>query len=123
MATQKVLLGELVIDKEPPIELRVELPRADVVKKAAAMKDRLAYLLDTRFRPSDPEPPNPASLTVENVAEMLHCRRRTVLRMIRRGDLHPHNGDDGELCFDRGEVERVRYVPLSGKLSRWIPPI
>ena len=115
-----MLLGELVIDKEPPIELYVELPRDQVVKKAAAMKDRLAFLLDTRFRPSDPEPPNSTDLTVEEVAELFHCRVGTVLRMIRRGHLHPRTGDDGESYFDRAEVERVNRAPLSAKLSRFV---
>ena len=118
MDTQKVLLGELVIDNEPPIELRADLPSGEVRKRTAALKDRLAYLLDTRFRPADPEPPR--ILTVEDVADLLHCRCRTVLRMIRRGDLHPRNGEDGELYFDRAEVERVQYLPLGGKLTRLI---
>ena len=56
MRTRWVLLGELVIDTEPPIELRAELASTEAGKKAAVLKDRLAYLLDTRFRPADPEP-------------------------------------------------------------------
>ena len=119
MATQKVLLGELVIDNEPPIELRADLPFGEVGKRTAVLKDRLAYLLDTRFRPADPEPPK--TLTVEDVADLLHCRCRTVLRMIRHGDLHSIVGDDGELYFDRAEVEGIRHVPLATILSRLIP--
>ena len=46
--------GELVIDTEPPIELRAELASTEAGKKAAVLKDRLAYLLDTRFRPAIP---------------------------------------------------------------------
>ena len=87
MRTQEVLLGQLVIEREPPIELRAELPCVEAARKAAVLKDRLAYLLDTRFRPSDPEPRPLPGLTVQEVAELLHCRCKTVLRMIKRGEL------------------------------------
>jgi hypothetical protein len=108
--------------KEPPIQLRVELPCAEVGKKSAVLKDRLAYLLDTRFRPANAEPLQKPKLTVTNVAELLHCRCVTVLLMIKRGQLHPFNGDDDELYFDPEEVAGVRHVPLNRILSRLIPP-
>jgi hypothetical protein len=118
--TQRVLLGEMVIDREPPIELYVELPRAEVGKKSATLKERLAFLLDTRFRPASPESPKSSSLTVQEVADLLHCRCRTVLRMIRGGQLHPFSEEDGELYFDRAEVESIRSVPVSSKLFRLV---
>lgn len=108
MRTQRVLLGEMLIEKEPPIELYVELPRSEVGKRSAAMKDRLAYLLDTRFRPANPVPAHKLKLTVEDVADLLHCRCRTVMRMVRRGELHPVSDEDSELYFDPAEVENVR---------------
>jgi hypothetical protein len=120
MRTRRVSLGELVIDKEPPIELRAELPSVEAGKKAAVLKDRLAYLLDTRFRPADPEPPETPGLTVEEVAESLHCRFRTVSQMIRRGKLHPVT-DAGELYFDPSEVASVTHVPINSGLSRLVP--
>lgn len=56
MRQQRVLLGELMIDREPPIQLHVELPSDEAAKKVAALKERLVFLLDTRFRPANPEP-------------------------------------------------------------------
>jgi excisionase family DNA binding protein len=121
MRTRRVLLGELVIGSEPAIELRAELPCREASKKAAVLKDRLAYLLDTRFRPAEPEPPETPGLTVEEVAESLHCRCRTVLQMIRRGKLHPVSDEDGELYFDPAEVANVTHVPINSGLSRLVP--
>jgi Helix-turn-helix domain len=88
------------------------LPVSFAGSKAAILKDRLAFLLDTRFRPSAPESPPRPGLTVEEVADRLHCRCRTVLRMIRRGDLRPFNGEDGELYFDPAEVAGIKAVPM-----------
>jgi len=122
MRTQRVLLGQLVIDKELPIDLFAEVPFAKAGKNVAVLKDRLAYLLDARFRPSDPLPPNNHGLTVEDVAGLLHCRCLAVVRMIRRGDLHPVSDEDGELYFDPEEIASVRRVPINPKLSLLIPP-
>lgn len=121
MRTQRVLLGAIVIYKEPAIELFVDLPEDEVRKQSAILKDRLAYLLDTRFQPSEPVRIRHPGLTVEDVATELHCRCRTVLRMVKRGDLHPTADDDGELYFDAGEVSRMNYVSLSRKVARLIP--
>ena len=121
---QRVLLGEMVIDREPPIELHVELPYAETHKKSAALKDRLAYLLDTRFRPADPNPePEPCqshTLTVAGVADLLRCHCQTVLRMMRRGRLHPVSDEHGELQFDPAEIESVRYISPGSVISRFI---
>ncbi len=122
MRTQRVLLGQLVIEKEPPIDLFAKLPSAEAGKKAALLKDRLAFLLDTRFQPSDPHPLQSPGLTVEDVADSLHCRCRTVLRMIKCGELHPFSDEDGELYFDPKEVENITHVPLSTTVSRLVPP-
>lgn len=74
-------------------------------------------LLDTRFRAA---PPEFERLTLEQVAEALHCRGRTVLRMIERGTLHPVE-ESGEMFFEHSEVERVRNLPISPILLRLIP--
>jgi len=121
MRTQRVLLGQLVFDREPPIDLFVELPSEEVRTKSVVLKDRLAELLNTRFQPSDPLPPPRLGPTVEDVAALLHCRCRTVLRMIEHGQLHPFSDEDGELYFDREEVAKIAHIPLSPKLSRLIP--
>jgi hypothetical protein len=121
MRIQRVLLGELVIDGESPIELRAELPSAEVREKAAVLKDRLAYLLDTRFRPADPEPFPLHDLTVEDVAGLLHCSCRIVLQMVKRGKLHPFSDENGEPYFQREEVALVAHLPLGHGLSRIVP--
>jgi hypothetical protein len=122
MRTQRVLLGQLVIDRELPIDLFAEVPSSEASEAVASLKDRLAFLLDARFHPSDPLPPPRLGPTVEDVAEMLQCRCRTVLRMVRQGQHHPSADEDGELYFDRAEVARIVHVPLSPKLSRLVPP-
>lgn len=119
MRTQRVLLGQMILDREPPIDLLVDLPCDSMTKKAAWLKDRLAFLLDTRFKPAAPEP---MRLTVEQVAEILNCRCRTVQRMIERGQLRPVE-INGELYFDRAQVESIRHLPVSLKLFRLIPPL
>jgi len=117
MLRQWVVLGELVIDKDAPIELHVELPAADARAKSAALKDRLAFLLDTRFRPAGPMSLEEARLSVVEVAKLLRCRCVGVKKMIGRGRLHPISDEDGELYFDRAEVESVRTA--SAKLYRF----
>lgn len=119
MRTQRVLLGELVIDREPSIELYAELPLAQVRKQSAALKDKLIYLLDTRFRPAEP-PKSISSLTIEDVAGVLHCRCSNVIRMMKQGKLHPFSDEDGELYFDPIEVEGIRHIPISPTLSRLV---
>lgn len=122
MRSQRVLLGELITDKEPPIELYAELSSADTRKKCAALKDRLAYLLDARFRPSAPIVGALPGMTVEEVAEQLHCACLTVLRLVRRGKLRPIcESDDSEPYFDPAEVAGIRGVPLGSILSKSIP--
>ncbi len=120
MRKQRVLLGELRIEREAPIELFAALPCAEARQRAAALKDKLAFLLDTRFWPANPEPPEIPGLTVIEVATLLHCRCVTVLRMIQRGQLHPGENDD-DLIFDPAEVARLKHVPISREVSRLIP--
>ena len=117
MRRLRVLLGQMTIDREPPIDLTVELPADTVVKQSARLKDRLVYLLDTRFRPS---PPELMRLTVEQVAQKLGCRSLTVERMIRQGKLAPIE-ENGEFYFDRQQVEAIRETPISAVISRLIP--
>ena len=56
------------------------------------LKQTLAGLLDTRFKTCDSEeqkaPPD-ALITIDEVLESWHCHRVTVLRLMRRGLLHP----------------------------------
>jgi hypothetical protein len=116
MAKRRVWLGQIILDKEPPINLFAELPLETVAKKAAYLKERLAFLLDIRFSGA---PPESQRLTFEEVAQTLHCSGRTVLRMIERDRLHPLE-ENGEIYFERFEIEHVRHFPISLILPRLI---
>ena len=48
-----------------------------------------------------------ALMTVDEVTELFRCHRITVLRLIKRGQLHPVE-IDGDLRFDRAEVLRLK---------------
>src|SRR5262249_6750687 len=109
--------GQLVLDSEYPIDLHVELPVAEAVKRSAELKDHLAFLLDTRFHPS---PPQPSHLTIRQVALMLGCRCRTILRMVERGQLRAVE-ENGELYFERDEIESIRFVPINQQISKLVP--
>ena len=102
MDKQSVLIGEIVLDHEPRISLYadtlVPLSKAGV----AVMKDKLANILDTRFRPA--APPLNAEMTIDEVTALWHCPRATVLRRIRAGEIHPIQRDE-QVLFDRSEVE------------------
>jgi hypothetical protein len=110
MDKQSVLIGEVILDQEPRIALYAETEIPLSPEGIAVLKDKLANLLDTRFRPPGPLPR--FGLTVEDVAALLHCRCRTVLRMIKQGQLHPISDEDGELYFDREEVAKIAHIPL-----------
>jgi hypothetical protein len=118
MRKQRVLLGQVMLNGEPPMDLFVDLPIDTAAKKAAALKERLAYILDTRFQPSDPES---SELTAEQVTKILRCTHLSLLRLIRSGKLHPVLGDDGGPRFDSTEVAAIRHVPISRVLLKLLP--
>jgi excisionase family DNA binding protein len=47
-------------------------------------------------------------LTVDEVTELWHCHRLTVLRLMKRERLHVVKVVDGEPRFDRDEVLRLK---------------
>lgn len=107
MDKQSVVIGEIVIDADTPVTLRAEVPEDTSRTRIALLKYKLAYLLDTRFRPAAPEPG--AQMTIDEVTTLWHCRRATVLRRMKAGELHPVSDEDGELRFDRAEVEKLTH--------------
>jgi hypothetical protein len=109
------------MDMDPPIELHVELPCAEAREKSDVLKERLVNLLSTRFRPACPESAPRYGLTVEAVAELLHCRCETIFEMIKRGNLHPLSDEDGELHFDPAEIASVTHIRIGARLSRLVP--
>ncbi len=106
MRTQSVCIGEIVIDAEP-ITLRAEISGKTSPARIALLKYKLAYLLDTRFRPSPP--PAGTEMTIDEVTALWHCHRVTVLRRMKSGELHAVSDEDGELRFDRAEVARLKH--------------
>lgn len=48
------------------------------------------------------------AITVREAAEVLGMNRRTVLRIIQRGDLRKKPGQPGIILLDAAEVERFR---------------
>jgi hypothetical protein len=120
MDKQAVLIGEIILNLEPRITLYAETVIPLSPEGIAALKDKLVNLLDTRFHPSEPVSPaqraRPApdgrSLTVEDAAALLHCRCRTVLKMVKRGELHPTSDEDGELYFNPEEIASVAHLPI-----------
>jgi hypothetical protein len=121
MDKQAVLIGEIILNQEPRITLFAESSIPVSPEGIAVLKDKLANLLDTRFRPSEPEPLPLPGLTVEEVAALLHCRCLTVLKMVRQGKLFPVSTEDGEMYFDREKVEKIAHIPIGPKLSRIVP--
>ena len=103
MSKQQVLIGEILLDGEP-LSLRVEVGEPVSRARSAILKYKLAYLLDTRFRPAAPEPSKEMGL--DEVMALWGCHRVTVLRRLERGELHPID-KGGDLRFDRAEVERL----------------
>ena len=102
MDRQSVLIGEIVIDQEPRIALYAQTDIPISREGIAVLKDKLAYLLDSRFRPAEPPAPR-REMTISEVIETWHCYRSTVLRFVREGLLHPTQVN-GDLRFDRLEV-------------------
>jgi hypothetical protein len=94
------------LDYEPRIALyaQSEIPLSS--EGIGVLKDKFSYLLDARFKPSEPEASNPF-MTMFEVAKVCHCTWATVARMSRDGRLHPVMLND-EPWFERKEVERVR---------------
>jgi excisionase family DNA binding protein len=103
MSKQRVLIGEIVLDGEP-VSLRVEAAEQVSRARSAILKYKLAFLLDSRFRPAPPEPSN--EKTIDEVTALWGCHRVTVLRRLESGELHPID-QGGDVRFDRAEVERL----------------
>lgn len=121
MDKQAVLIGEIILSQEPRITLYAESPIPVSREGIAILKDKLVNLLDTRFRPAQPEPLPFPGLTVEEVAGLLRCRCLTVLKMVRQGKLFPISTEDGEMYFSREEVAKIAHIPIGQGLSRIVP--
>ena len=107
MDTQSVLIGQIVLGNEPRISLYAETPVPLSREGIATLKDKLATILDSRFRASDP--PCREEMSIAEVAARWHCRAATVLRRIRTGELHPIERNN-DVFFRRSEVERLSFT-------------
>ena len=111
MGKRSMLIGEIILNQEPRIVLYAETEIPLSPEGIKLLKDGLANQFDVRFRPFDPGPLPRYSLTVEDVAALLHHSCQSVLRMIDQGRLHPISDEDGELYFDREEVAKLAHLP------------
>jgi hypothetical protein len=107
METQSVVIGEIVLDPTSA-PLRVETSEPLSTARIALLKYKLAFLLDSRFRPAAPEPSD--EMTLDEVLALWKCRRVTVLRRMKAGELHAIERD-GQMRFDRTEIERLVRAP------------
>ena len=107
MDKQSVRIGEIVLNNEPRIALyaesRVPLSSAGI----AVLKNKMAFLLDTHFRASDPDH---RYVSMTEVEERWSCSAVRIARLVRRGRLHPMVLND-EAFFDIDEVARVLTRP------------
>jgi hypothetical protein len=117
MGKQAVLIGEIILDQKPRVTLYAETQIPVSPEGIAVLKDKLVYLLDTRFEPAEPEPLR-LGLTVEDVAGLLHCRCLTVLKVVKQGKVFPISIEDGEMYFNREEIAKIAHIPLSPNVSR-----
>ena len=112
MDKQAVLLGEIILNQEPRIALYAESQISASPERIAVLKDKLATLLDSRFRPSEPEALSLPGLTIEDVAALLHCRCLTVLKMVRQGKLFPSTPKTGKCTSTARKWRRLRTSRL-----------
>jgi len=103
MNERNVVLGEIVLNGES-IALRAEIAGPIIPARVELIKYKLAYLLDTRFKPAPP--PERKEMTIDELTARWKCHRVTILRRIQMGDLHPI-GRGRAMRFDREEIDRL----------------
>jgi hypothetical protein len=121
MRTRRASRGDIVIGGEYPTDVYAEQPFADVDEQTPVGDGRPVDLPEIPLLPADLELPSRRGFTLEDVAESLHCPNRTVLRMIKSGELHPLSDEDGDMYFDPADIPGIA-VPISPSLSRLVPP-
>lgn len=104
MDERKVVLGEIALNGESVV-LRAEIAGPIVPARVELIKYKLAYLLDTRFKPAPPA--QNKEMAVDKLTARRKSRRVTILRRIEVGELNPIQRRGG-IRFDREEVERLR---------------
>ena len=118
MRTQRICLGELVFDGEPPIWLHADLPILRISENSAALQQSLRELLGHHFRPADRHSSKDVKLTVADVADWLGCTSFKVQQMVKLSRLHPVSDEDGERYFEAAEVRRIKCIPISRPSKR-----
>jgi len=103
MDERNVVLGEIVLDRES-IVLHAEMAGPMIPARIALIKYKLAFILDTRFKPAPP--PESKEMTIDELTVRWKCHSTIILRRIEAGELHPIERD-GEMLFDREEVDRL----------------
>ena len=110
MARRLRLLGTLELQNEPPILLCAYSQKNKDARHEASLRRRLLDLLDGPFHPLSTameESTRCRLISVDELLALWGCHRITVLRLIKRGQLHPIGPPD-EMYFDRAEVDGIR---------------
>ena len=103
MEKQSVLIGEIVLENEPRIALYAQTPIPLSNTGVVVLKDKLAFLLDSRFHASDPSRPY---MSIAEIQEKWNCPPAKIAHLVRCDRLHPLVMND-EAYFDPAEVARV----------------
>jgi hypothetical protein len=119
-STRPVCIGELIVDGQTSIGLLAELPGSEVCEKAALLQESLAQLLGSRFRPANPASFPKPKFTLSDVADWLDCSAASVQRMVELRRLHPVSDEDGELYFDRAEIQSLKRISINQKVAKII---
>lgn len=105
MDKRSVLIGEIVLGSEPRIALYAENPVPLSNAGVAVLKDKLAFILDTRFRPSNPIPTD-QYIRMAEVIKNWRCSPAKIAELVRCERLHPIVMND-EAFFNPDEIARV----------------
>jgi len=107
MTKRLTLLGTVDLQGEPPVLLCTYGNRKNAAA-IAGLERKLFDLIDGPFHPASgqSDPGSSALMTLNDVLALWHCHRITVLRLIKRGLLHPI-GDIDPIYFERSEVMKV----------------
>ena len=108
MTKQLRLVGTVNLDDEPPV-LLCTYDRRKTGAAIADLERKLLDLIDGSFRPAHRGKPGPNTCPLMSLKEVLalwRCHRVTVLRLIKRGLLHPIHEIE-PMYFERSEVLKV----------------
>jgi hypothetical protein len=108
---QLLFVGSVSIGGGSAIPLYADVSKVCDNRVTTTLSHKLGALMGTRFTPDEIEKPallRPDGLIgIDEVLTQWGCHYVTVLRVMKRGLLHQIDFE-GEICFDRDEVNRLR---------------